>query len=41
MVTIPAPMQAREQLLKPFTSEDWIYELKFDGLPLLGGHRER
>ncbi|NUO72940.1 MAG: hypothetical protein HOQ10_09525 [Frateuria sp.] len=30
-VTIPAPMQAPEGLRQPFTSDDWLYELKFDG----------
>lgn len=37
MVTIPAPMQAPERLFKPFTSPDWIYELKFDGYRCLAG----
>jgi ATP-dependent DNA ligase len=37
MVTIPAPMQAPEQLFKPFTSPDWLYELKFDGYRCMAG----
>nr|WP_236589991.1 hypothetical protein [Ramlibacter aurantiacus] len=30
-------MQAVEQLFEPFTSPDWIYELKFDGYRCLAG----
>jgi len=31
MLTIPAPMHAPERLVRPFTSDDWIYEIKVDG----------
>lgn len=30
-------MMAPEQLYKPFTSEDWLYELKFDGYRCMAG----
>lgn len=31
MIEIPPPMLAPAKLAKPFTSTDWLYELKFDG----------
>lgn len=37
MIHIPAPMHAPEQLFKPFTSDEWIYELKFDGYRCMAG----
>lgn len=37
MVNIPAPMQAPEQLFAPFTSPDWLYELKHDGYRTMAG----
>lgn len=37
MLAIPAPMQAPEHLRRPFTSDDWIYELKVDGYRCLAG----
>jgi bifunctional non-homologous end joining protein LigD len=37
VVHIPAPMQAPDQLYKPFTSADWIYEIKYDGYRCLAG----
>jgi len=30
VITIPAPMRATEGG-RPFTSPDWIYEIKYDG----------
>lgn len=37
MIAIPAPMQAPEQLFRPFTSDDWLYEIKFDGYRTMAG----
>lgn len=37
MITIPAPMLAPEILRAPFTSDDWLYEIKFDGYRCLAG----
>jgi len=37
MLTIPAPMHAPERLVQPFTSPDWIYEIKHDGYRCLAG----
>jgi bifunctional non-homologous end joining protein LigD len=37
VVTIPAPMQAPEQLRQPFTDPDWLYEIKLDGYRVMAG----
>lgn len=37
MVTIPAPMLAPERPVAPFSSDDWLYELKFDGYRCMAG----
>jgi len=37
MLTIPAPMHAPERLVRPFTSDDWIYEIKVDGYRCMAG----
>jgi ATP-dependent DNA ligase len=37
VIIIPAPMQAPEQLYRPFTDPDWLYEIKFDGYRCVAG----
>lgn len=37
MIAIPAPMQAPEQLFRPFTDPDWLMELKHDGYRCMAG----
>ena len=31
MIAIPAPMHAIETPRPPFTPDEWLYEIKFDG----------
>jgi bifunctional non-homologous end joining protein LigD len=40
VITIPAPMNAPDVLVKPFSSPDWLYELKFDGYRCMAGIEE-
>jgi bifunctional non-homologous end joining protein LigD len=37
LIAIPAPMHAPDQIFAPFTSPDWVYELKFDGYRCMAG----
>jgi bifunctional non-homologous end joining protein LigD len=34
---VPAPKQSPERLSAPFTSPEWVYELKFDGYRCMAG----
>jgi bifunctional non-homologous end joining protein LigD len=36
-IDFPAPMQAPERLVQPFSSPDWLYEIKHDGFRCLAG----
>lgn len=37
VIAIPAPILAPDQLYKPFTDENWLYEIKFDGYRCMAG----